>query len=112
MTFYDPQGGYGACGWGIAQDSPEVALAASMMGDKVKCGQMINIKGPAGTFQAKVADKCVACEDDYKLGLNRIDVPRQFAAKVSGWAWKGDEDFKNSPTYEHGSLEPITWEWA
>lgn len=112
MTYYDPNGAYGACGWGIAQDAPEVALAASMMGDKAKCGKMIIIKGPNGSFPAKVADKCGACETDARQGINHIDVPRAYAAKISGFTYTNEEAFGKSQLAAVGHLPDVTWDWA
>jgi len=82
ITYYNPAGGYGACGWTIQDSDPTVALAHGMMGDQSNgnpwCGKKITISFNGATHTATVGDKCMGCDGesiDLTAGLWAIVAP-------------------------------------
>jgi len=82
ITYYNPAGGYGACGWTIQDSDPTVALAHGMMGDQSNgnpwCGKKITILHDGATHTATVGDKCEGCDGesiDLTAGLWAIVAP-------------------------------------
>lgn len=82
ITYYNPAGGYGACGWTIQDSDPTVALAHGMMGDQSNgnpwCGKKITISFNGETHSATVGDKCMGCDGesiDLTVGLWAIVAP-------------------------------------
>lgn len=82
ITYYNPAGGYGSCGWTIQDSDPVVALAHVMMGEQSNgnpwCGKKIKILHNGKTFDASIGDKCGGCEGqsiDLTQGLWEIVAP-------------------------------------
>jgi len=82
ITYYNPAGGYGACGWTIQDSDPTVALAHGIMGDQSNgnswCGKKITILHNGATHTATVGDKCMGCDGesiDLTAGLWAIVAP-------------------------------------
>jgi len=82
ITYYDPAGGYGACGWTIQDSDPTVALAYGMMGEQSNgnpwCGKKISILHDGVTHTATIGDKCMGCQGqsiDLTSGLWAIVAP-------------------------------------
>lgn len=70
ITYYNPAGGYGSCGWTIQDSDPTVALAHGMMGDQSNgngnpwCGKKITILHNGATHTATVGDTCMGCNGE------------------------------------------------
>jgi len=82
ITYYNPGGAYGSCGWTIQDSDLVVALAHGMMGDQSNgnpwCGKKITILHDGATHNAIVADKCMGCDGesiDLTVGLWAIVAP-------------------------------------
>ncbi|OCL01346.1 hypothetical protein AOQ84DRAFT_306864, partial [Glonium stellatum] len=82
ITYYNPAGGYGSCGWTIQDSDPVVALAYGMMGTQSNgnpwCGTKITILHDGQTHSATIGDKCMGCEGesiDLTAGLWAIVAP-------------------------------------
>ena len=82
ITYYNPGGAYGACGWTIQDSDPTVALAHGMMGDQSNgnpwCGKKITILHDGKTHNATLGDKCMGClgeSIDLTVGLWAIVAP-------------------------------------
>jgi hypothetical protein len=82
ITYYNPAGGYGSCGWTIQDSDPVVALAHGMMGEQSNgnpwCGKKISILHDGVTHTATIGDKCGGCEGesiDLTAGLWAIVAP-------------------------------------
>jgi len=82
ITYYNPAGGYGACGWTIQDSDPIVALAHGMMGEQSNgnpwCNKKIKILHDGATYSATIGDKCMGCEGesiDLTAGLWAIVAP-------------------------------------
>jgi len=82
ITYYNPAGGYGSCGWTIQDSDPAVALAHGMMGEQSNgnpwCGKKISILHDGVTHNATISDKCGGCGGesiDLTAGLWAIVAP-------------------------------------
>lgn len=82
ITYYNPAGGYGACGWTIQDSDMQVALAHEMMGAQSNgnpwCGKKITILHDGQTHTATIGDKCGGCDGesiDLTAGLWAIVAP-------------------------------------
>ena len=74
MTYYDPAGGYGSCGWTLESGNNTVALGEQHM-NGAACDNMkiqFTIDGTDGTVhEGYVADKCAACASDDHVDVNQ-----------------------------------------
>jgi len=68
VTYYNPAGGYGACGWTIQDSDLQVALAHGMMGEQSNgnpwCGKKIAISHNGQEYEATIGDKCGGCDGE------------------------------------------------
>ena len=91
VTYY--AAGLGSCGETNGPSDHIVALSSSLMGSKENCGRSLEIKGPGGTFNAKVADTCPGCE------ATHLDLPENFYNQVTN----------NDKAAGH---VPVSWKWT
>ncbi|KAI9671834.1 MAG: hypothetical protein M1831_003362 [Alyxoria varia] len=91
VTYY--AAGLGSCGQTNGPSDHIVALSSSLMGSKENCGRSLEIKGPGGTFNAKVADTCPGCD------ATHLDLPENFYMKVTD----GDKA---------AGHVPVSWKWT
>ncbi|KAJ7616568.1 RlpA-like double-psi beta-barrel-protein domain-containing protein-containing protein [Roridomyces roridus] len=69
-TFYDPEGGLGACGSPIQENDFSVALTAPNFASGAHCGQPITVTFGGKSITVIVQDLCPGC------GTNGIDLTR------------------------------------
>ncbi|KAL2203701.1 hypothetical protein CC79DRAFT_1371736 [Sarocladium strictum] len=90
LTYFHP--GLGACGYQNTDNDPLVAISAALYDRTNSCGRWIKVKGPKGTRNVKVRDRCEGCAEwDLDLG------PKMFKEVV------GDLGIGRAKG---------TWEWA
>ncbi|KAJ6619618.1 RlpA-like double-psi beta-barrel-protein domain-containing protein-containing protein [Mycena sp. CBHHK59/15] len=68
-TFYDPDGGFGACGSPLQNGDFIVALGTGHWDGGSHCGQTVNVQFQGRTIQVSVQDLCPGCQ-----GANGIDL--------------------------------------
>ncbi|KAJ6619391.1 RlpA-like double-psi beta-barrel-protein domain-containing protein-containing protein [Mycena sp. CBHHK59/15] len=68
-TYYDPNGGFGACGNPLGNGDLVVALSPSQYASGTRCGQRINVSYNGKGVSLVVADLCPGCQ-----GANGIDL--------------------------------------
>ncbi|KAJ7199040.1 RlpA-like double-psi beta-barrel-protein domain-containing protein-containing protein [Mycena pura] len=68
-TFYDPNGGFGACGSPLQNGDFIVALGEANWDGGAHCGQTVNVQFQGRSFQVTVQDLCPGCQ-----GANGIDL--------------------------------------
>lgn len=68
-TFYDPNGGFGACGTRLQNNDMVCALGFDYHAT-VGCGACLEVTGPLGSVIVRVADKCEGCRG------NDVDLTR------------------------------------
>ncbi|KAJ7679217.1 RlpA-like double-psi beta-barrel-protein domain-containing protein-containing protein [Mycena polygramma] len=107
-TYYDPDGGLGACGWAIQNSDLAVAIGAGHWDNGAHCGHTmtvtcelaaffsspnnINICSVNGaTVQATVADLCPGCQGD-----NGIDLTPGAIGAID-------------PNYVNNGVDSVTW---
>ncbi|KAJ7176070.1 RlpA-like double-psi beta-barrel-protein domain-containing protein-containing protein, partial [Mycena crocata] len=61
-TFYDPNGGLGACGNPIQNSDFAVALNSADYANGAHCGQNINVDFNGASITVLVADLCPGCQ--------------------------------------------------
>jgi expansin (peptidoglycan-binding protein) len=70
MTYYDPNGGVGACGEALSNSDVLVALGPKHFGSEANpnhdevCGKSIKVTYQGKSAAARVADKCPTCSGD------------------------------------------------
>ncbi|KAF7343518.1 hypothetical protein MSAN_01972100 [Mycena sanguinolenta] len=68
-TYYDPNGGTGACGSVLQNSDFIVALGEDTWDGGSHCGQTVNVQYQGNTVQVTVQDLCPGCQ-----GSNGIDL--------------------------------------
>ncbi|KAF7343533.1 hypothetical protein MSAN_01973800 [Mycena sanguinolenta] len=68
-TYYDPNGGTGACGSVLQNSDFIVALGTGNWDGGAHCGQTVNVQYQGNTVQVTVQDLCPGCQ-----GANGIDL--------------------------------------
>ncbi|KAF7343612.1 hypothetical protein MSAN_01981700 [Mycena sanguinolenta] len=68
-TYYDPDGGIGACGSVLQNSDFIVALGVDNWDDGAFCGQMLNVQYQGYTIRVTVQDLCPGCQ-----GVNGISL--------------------------------------
>ncbi|KAJ7924733.1 RlpA-like double-psi beta-barrel-protein domain-containing protein-containing protein [Mycena leptocephala] len=68
-TFYDPNGGFGACGVPLQNGGFTVALGPGHWDGGSHCGQTVNVQYQGQSIQVIVEDLCPGCQ-----GANGIDL--------------------------------------
>ncbi|KAJ6479627.1 RlpA-like double-psi beta-barrel-protein domain-containing protein-containing protein, partial [Mycena sanguinolenta] len=68
-TYYDPDGGYGACGWQIQNSDMAVAIGSGNWNSGSHCGATMTVTYGSTTIYVTVADLCPGCQ-----GANGIDL--------------------------------------
>ncbi|KAF7343513.1 hypothetical protein MSAN_01971600 [Mycena sanguinolenta] len=68
-TYYDPNGGTGACGSVLQNSDFIVALGEDTWDGGSHCGQTVNVQYQGNTVQVTVQDLCPGCQ-----GANGIDL--------------------------------------
>ncbi|KAF7328266.1 hypothetical protein MVEN_02566500 [Mycena venus] len=68
-TYYDPDGGFGACGSRLQNSDFIVALGTGHWDGGSHCGQTVNVQYQGRTIQVSVQDLCPGCQ-----GANGIDL--------------------------------------
>ncbi|KAJ7347300.1 RlpA-like double-psi beta-barrel-protein domain-containing protein-containing protein [Mycena albidolilacea] len=71
-SYYDPAGGFGACGWRIYDTDFIVALGEDTWDGGVHCGKIIHVTYNGVTISATVADRCPGCNSLH--GPHSIDL--------------------------------------
>lgn len=61
ITYFYP--GLGACGWNNNQNEMVVAVSHIIFSKSNPCGKKIRVKGPKGSVDVKVVDKCPSCTE-------------------------------------------------
>jgi hypothetical protein len=61
ITYYYP--GLGACGWTNGQNDMIAAVSKIIFTKQNPCGRKIRVKGPKGSVDVKVVDKCMGCTE-------------------------------------------------
>ncbi|KAJ7679166.1 RlpA-like double-psi beta-barrel-protein domain-containing protein-containing protein, partial [Mycena polygramma] len=78
-TYYDPNGGTGACGWTIQNWDYAVAIGAGHWDGGTHCGQTMTVNYNGASIQVTVADLCPGCQ-----GSNGIDLTSGAIAGLDG----------------------------
>ncbi|KAI9334705.1 RlpA-like double-psi beta-barrel-protein domain-containing protein-containing protein [Obelidium mucronatum] len=100
-TYYNTEGGYGACG-SIVYDSELIVAVSQLLYDQTQpkndtnpnhakvCGRCVQITGLLGTIKAKVMDRCVGCKfydlDMTPTGFQKIGLIAKGRIPIS-WQW-------------------------
>ncbi|KAJ7095642.1 RlpA-like double-psi beta-barrel-protein domain-containing protein-containing protein, partial [Mycena epipterygia] len=68
-TYYDPDGGFGACGTQLQNSDFIVALPESQYDNGAHCGQTVNVEYQGNSIQVTVADLCPGCQGEDGIDL-------------------------------------------
>ncbi|KAJ7616081.1 hypothetical protein FB45DRAFT_841722 [Roridomyces roridus] len=68
-TYYDPDGGFGACGSVLTNDMFVVALNAGDYASGAHCGRSISVQYQGRSVNAVVQDYCPGCQGDHGIDL-------------------------------------------
>ncbi|KAF7343507.1 hypothetical protein MSAN_01971000 [Mycena sanguinolenta] len=96
-TYYDPDGGIGACGSVLQNNDFIVALGEGNWDGGAHCGQTVNVQSPpdqSNTIQVTVQDLCPGCQ-----GANGIDLAEGAMAAL-------DSNYKND------GVISVVWSFA
>ncbi|KAJ6507703.1 RlpA-like double-psi beta-barrel-protein domain-containing protein-containing protein [Mycena vitilis] len=90
-TYYNPDGGLGACGWAIQNSDFAVAIGAGHWDNGAHCGRTMTVTFNGATVQATVADLCPGCQGD-----NGIDLTPGAIGAID-------------PNYVNNGVDSVTW---
>ncbi|KAF7361010.1 hypothetical protein MSAN_01131200 [Mycena sanguinolenta] len=90
-TYYDPEDGYGACGWKIQNWDMAVAIGSGNWNSGSHCGATMTVTYGSTTIQVTVADLCPGCQ-----GANGIDLTEGAMAAMD-------------PNYVAHGVDSVTW---
>ncbi|KAJ7679211.1 RlpA-like double-psi beta-barrel-protein domain-containing protein-containing protein [Mycena polygramma] len=93
-TYYEPNGGTGACGWAIQNSDFAVAIGSGHWDGGSHCGNSMTVSFNGATVQATVADLCPGCQGD-----NGIDLTPAAIAAID-------------PNYVNNGVDSVTWSVA
>ncbi|KAF7349686.1 Non-Catalytic module family EXPN protein [Mycena sanguinolenta] len=87
-TYYDPNGGYGACGSILQNTDYIVALGPNDWDSGAHCGQTVTVQYSGKSVQVVVQDLCPGCQGDHGIDLtepamNTLDTNYIFDGKIS-----------------------------
>ncbi|KAJ6560560.1 RlpA-like double-psi beta-barrel-protein domain-containing protein-containing protein, partial [Mycena vulgaris] len=68
-TYYDPNGGTGACGWNINNGDMVVALKTRVYASGAHCGDLITATYNGHSITVEVADLCPGCQGTHGIDL-------------------------------------------
>ncbi|KAF7358651.1 Non-Catalytic module family EXPN protein [Mycena sanguinolenta] len=68
-TYYDPDGGYGACGSILQNSDYIVALGPNDWAAGAHCGQTVTVQYAGKSVQVVVQDLCPQCQGDHGIDL-------------------------------------------
>ncbi|KAI3598553.1 non-catalytic module family expn protein [Moniliophthora roreri] len=77
-TWYQPNGGFGACGWKLSNSDMVVALPSGKYANGSKCRKHINVHYKSKSVNVVVADLCPGC------GPNDVDLSEGAFKKLAG----------------------------
>ncbi|KAJ7862807.1 RlpA-like double-psi beta-barrel-protein domain-containing protein-containing protein, partial [Mycena olivaceomarginata] len=69
-TYYQPNGGFGACGEPLQNSDFIVALGAGHYNEGSHCGQTISVEYNGNQIEVTVADLCPGCQGDNGIDLS------------------------------------------
>ncbi|KAJ7020474.1 RlpA-like double-psi beta-barrel-protein domain-containing protein-containing protein, partial [Mycena alexandri] len=90
-TYYDPNGGTGACGNPLQNNDAIVALGEGNWAGGAHCGQNINVQYQGRSITVNVQDLCPGCQ-----GPNGIDLSEGAMAAID-------------PNYIADGVIPVVW---
>ncbi|KAJ6484825.1 Non-catalytic module family EXPN protein [Mycena sanguinolenta] len=93
-TYYDPNGGTGACGNVLQNSDFIVALGEGNWDGGAHCGQTVNVQYQGNTVQVTVQDLCPGCQ-----GANGIDLSEGAMAALD-------------PNYKNDGVISVVWSFA
>ncbi|KAF7346923.1 hypothetical protein MVEN_01444700 [Mycena venus] len=93
-SFYDPDGGIGACGTVLQNSDFVVALGVDTWDNGAHCGETVTVEFNGITISVTVADRCAGCNDLH--GPNSIDLAEGAIAALD-------------PNYENDGLINVQW---
>ncbi|KAJ6484753.1 RlpA-like double-psi beta-barrel-protein domain-containing protein-containing protein [Mycena sanguinolenta] len=93
-TYYDPNGGTGACGSVLQNSDFIVALGTGNWAGGAHCGQTVNVQYKSATIQVTVQDLCPGCQ-----GANGIDLSEGAMAALD-------------PNYINDGVISVVWSFA
>ncbi|KAJ6460230.1 RlpA-like double-psi beta-barrel-protein domain-containing protein-containing protein [Mycena sanguinolenta] len=87
-TYYDPNGGYGACGNILQNSDYVVALGTNNWAAGAHCGQTVTVQYGGKSVQVVVQDLCPGCQGDNGIDLTEpamqaLDANYIFDGKIS-----------------------------
>ncbi|KAJ7159001.1 RlpA-like double-psi beta-barrel-protein domain-containing protein-containing protein, partial [Mycena crocata] len=92
-TYYDPNGGFGACGWTLQNSDFVVALGPQHYDAGAHCGKTVKVDYQGRSVNVVVADLCPGCQGDNGIDLtvpamSQIDANYVFDGVISvNWAF-------------------------
>ncbi|KAJ6540599.1 hypothetical protein B0H19DRAFT_1381639 [Mycena capillaripes] len=93
-SFYDPDGGIGACGTVLQNSDFVVALGVDTWDNGAHCGETVTVEFNGASISVIVADRCAGCVDLH--GPNSIDLAEGAIAALD-------------PNYENDGLIKVQW---
>ncbi|KAJ7926948.1 RlpA-like double-psi beta-barrel-protein domain-containing protein-containing protein, partial [Mycena leptocephala] len=93
-SFYDPDGGIGACGTVLQNSDFVVALGVDTWDNGAHCGETVTVEFNGISISVIVADRCAGCNDLH--GPNSIDLAEGAIAALD-------------PNYENDGLINVQW---
>ncbi|KAF7343517.1 hypothetical protein MSAN_01972000 [Mycena sanguinolenta] len=93
-TYYDPNGGTGACGSVLQNSDFIVALGEDTWNGGSHCGQTVNVQYQGNTVQVTVQDLCPGCQ-----GSDGIDLSEGAMAALD-------------PNYINDGVISVAWSFA
>ncbi|KAJ6507683.1 Non-catalytic module family EXPN protein [Mycena vitilis] len=93
-TYYEPNGGTGACGGAIQNTDLAVAIGSGHWDSGSHCGQTMTVTFNGASVQVTVADLCPGCQGD-----NGIDLTPAAIAAID-------------PNYINNGVDSVTWSIA
>ncbi|KAJ7113403.1 RlpA-like double-psi beta-barrel-protein domain-containing protein-containing protein [Mycena epipterygia] len=93
-SFYDPNGGTGACGTVLQNSDFVVALGVDHWDNGSHCGETVTVQYQGTTISVIVADRCAGCLDLH--GPNSIDLAEGAIAVLD-------------PNYKNDGLITVQW---
>nr|GAT51218.1 non-Catalytic module family EXPN protein [Mycena chlorophos] len=81
-TYYDPNGGYGACGNILENTDAVVALGPATWDGGAHCGETVSVTYGTVTVDVVVADLCPGCQGTYGIDLTEPPMSQLDAAYV------------------------------
>ncbi|ESK93163.1 non-catalytic module family expn protein [Moniliophthora roreri MCA 2997] len=115
-TWYQPNGGFGACGWRLSNSDMIAALPSSTYANGSKCRQRINVHYQSKSVNVVVADLCAGC------GPNDVDLSESAFKQLTGldagrikvnWNFEGDlpvlDNNRGNIPVDAGMTGDATW---